>query len=167
MFTAYTSPNNTFTSVKEIAFKLGVDDTAYLGKAALKPYALVAFEFDTEPGVSQADGGQNAGRYLEFGVAPGYAGIDGPVAVPMKVGLSCRDYYELKSALRRSRVRRQHLRLLQHRGHRDCASRRNDQLRRVESARRRRVPGARRHHQVFNGGDSSRVIGSVGIGFSY
>ena len=39
MFTAYTSPNSTFTSVKEISIQLGVDDTAYLRKAALKPYA--------------------------------------------------------------------------------------------------------------------------------
>ena len=38
-YTAYTSPNNAFTTVKEIMFKLGVDDSAYLGKAALKPYA--------------------------------------------------------------------------------------------------------------------------------
>ena len=72
-YTAYTSPNNTFTTVKEITFKLGVDDSAYLGKAALKPYTLVAFEFDTSPGVGQADGGSKAGRYLELGVAPGYA----------------------------------------------------------------------------------------------
>ena len=40
-YTALTSPNNSFTSVKEIAFKLGVDDSAHLGKWALKPYALV------------------------------------------------------------------------------------------------------------------------------
>jgi hypothetical protein len=37
-YTAYTSPNNTFTTVKEIAVKVGVDDSAYLGKAAVKPY---------------------------------------------------------------------------------------------------------------------------------
>ena len=72
-YTAYTSPNNAFTTVKEIAFKFSVDDSAYLGKAALKPYALVAFEFDTAPGVGQADGGSKAGRYLELGLAPSYA----------------------------------------------------------------------------------------------
>ena len=76
-YTAYTSPNNTFTTVKEIAVKLGVDDVAYLGKAALKPYALVAFEFDTATFVGQADGGGSAGRYLELGVALGYAGLGG------------------------------------------------------------------------------------------
>ena len=49
-YTAYTSPNNAFTTVKELAFKVSVDDSGHLGKAALKPYALVAFEFDTSPG---------------------------------------------------------------------------------------------------------------------
>src|SRR5262249_23333318 len=62
-YTAYTSPNLGFTTVKEIAAKLGAEDTAYLGKAALKPYALVAFEFDTSPGRGQADAGGQAGRY--------------------------------------------------------------------------------------------------------
>jgi hypothetical protein len=33
-YTAYTSPNNSYTTVKEIAFKLAVDDSAYLHKAA-------------------------------------------------------------------------------------------------------------------------------------
>ena len=73
-YTAYTSPNNAFTTVKEIAFKVSVDDSAHLGRAALKPYALVAFEFDTDPGSGQADGGAKAGRYLELGVTPGYTG---------------------------------------------------------------------------------------------
>ncbi len=50
-YTAYTSPNNMFSTVKEIAFKLGVDDSAYLGRGALKPYALVAFELDTAAGL--------------------------------------------------------------------------------------------------------------------
>jgi hypothetical protein len=94
-YTAYTSPNNLFTTVKEIAFKLGADDTAYLGKAAVKPYALVAFEFDTDPGRGQADGGLSAGKYLELGVAPGYTATAASIAFPVKVGLSLGDYYEL------------------------------------------------------------------------
>ena len=47
-YTSYTSPNNMFSTVKEIAFKLGEDDSAYLNKFAMKPYALFAFELDTE-----------------------------------------------------------------------------------------------------------------------
>ncbi len=97
LYTAYTSPNNAYTTVKEIAFQLAVDDSAHLGKAALKPYALVAFEFDTDQSVGQADGGAKAGRYLELGVAPGYAGSRASVSVPVKVGLSLANYYELNT----------------------------------------------------------------------
>ena len=94
-YTAYTSPNNSFTTVKEIMFKLGVDDSGKLGKASLKPYVIFAFEMDTDVATGQADGGENAGKYFEFGVSPGYAGPKAAVAVPIKVGLSMGDYYEL------------------------------------------------------------------------
>ena len=94
-YTAYTSPNAGFTNVKEVMFKLGVDDSAKLGKGALKPYGVVAFEFNTEPGIGQADGGLKAGRYLELGVGPGWTGSNASVTFPVKVGLSLADYYEL------------------------------------------------------------------------
>lgn len=94
-YTAITSPNNAYTTIKEIALKLSVDDSRYLHKAALKPYGMVTFEFDTAPGVGQADGGSKAGRYLELGVAPGYAVGKGSLSVPVKVGLSLANYYEL------------------------------------------------------------------------
>lgn len=93
-FTAYTSPNNGFSTVKEIAFKISEDDSAALGKAALKPYAVFGFEFDTAPGLGQADGGAKAGKYLELGVAPGYSGSKASLSVPVKVGMSMGDYYE-------------------------------------------------------------------------
>ena len=95
-YTAYTSPNNMFSTVKEIAFKLGVDDSAYLGRAALKPYVLLAVEMDTEPGLGQADAGDNAGKYLELGIAPGYSVPAASLTFPVKVGLSAGDYYELQ-----------------------------------------------------------------------
>jgi hypothetical protein len=94
-YTAYTSPNTGFTTVKEIFLKFTGDDSAALGKAAMHPYGLVAFEMGTEPGTGQADAGQNAGTYLELGVAPGYAGSKATLAFPIKVGLSLSDYYEL------------------------------------------------------------------------
>ena len=93
-YTAYVSPNNAFTSVKEVAFKFGVDDTPLLGGAAVKPYVLVAKELDTAPFVGQADGGLEAGTYMELGIAPGFTGSRFGVAVPVKVGLSLSDYYE-------------------------------------------------------------------------
>jgi hypothetical protein len=94
-YTSYTSPNDSFTHVKEIAVKLALDDSGYLGRGALKPYALVAFELGTDPGTHQADGGLKGGRYLELGVAPGVAGSKVSLAVPMKVGMSVGNYYEL------------------------------------------------------------------------
>jgi hypothetical protein len=82
-YTAYTSPNGAFSSVKELSLK------AAAGVRGTNPYALVAFELE-----GQADGGAVEGRYLELGAAPsrGLAGII--VAVPVKVGLSLDGYYE-------------------------------------------------------------------------
>ena len=90
-YTSYTSPADLFTHVKELAVKLGVDDSAALGRGALKPYVLVAFELTDE---GQADAGAAKGTYLELGVAPGYAGAKASLAVPIKIGLSASDYYE-------------------------------------------------------------------------
>lgn len=93
-YTAYTSPSAGFNNVKEIMFKFGGDDSAVLGKAALHPWVIAAFEFDAENG-HQADGGSKAGKYLELGVSPGYSAAKASVTVPVKVGLSIGDYYEL------------------------------------------------------------------------
>jgi hypothetical protein len=90
-YTSYTSPADLFSHVKELAVKLGVDDSAALGRGALKPYVLVAFELTDD---AQADGGAAKGTYLELGVAPGYSGAKASLAVPVKIGLSASDYYE-------------------------------------------------------------------------
>jgi hypothetical protein len=90
-YTSYTSPANLFNHVKEFGIKFAYDDSAPLGRAALKPYALVAFELSDD---GQADAGASKGTYLELGVAPGYAGARASIAVPIKVGLSLDDYYE-------------------------------------------------------------------------
>jgi len=93
-YTAYTSPNAGFNNVKEVMFKFGGDDSAVLGKAALHPWVIAAFEFNAGNG-HQADGGLHAGKYLELGVSPGYSTSKASVTVPVKVGLSMGDYYEL------------------------------------------------------------------------
>jgi hypothetical protein len=90
-YTSYTSPADLFAHVKELAVKLSVDDSAQLGRGALKPYLIVAFELDDS---GQADAGAEKGTYLELGVAPGYAGARASLAVPIKLGLSAGDYYE-------------------------------------------------------------------------
>jgi hypothetical protein len=88
-YTAYTSPNGLFGTVKEISFRLIVDDSGLLGAAAVKPYMVLAQELD-----GQADGGANEGTYLEIGIGPGYAASRASLTVPIKVGLSLSDYYE-------------------------------------------------------------------------
>jgi len=90
-YTSYTSPADLFAHVKELSFKLSVDDSAALGKGALNPYALVAFELDDS---GQADAGDSKGTYVELGVAPGYEGAKASLSVPVKIGLSANDYYE-------------------------------------------------------------------------
>ena len=87
-FTAYSSPNDSFSTVKELSFRVGSNNV-------LNPYGLVAFELDTAPGLGQADGGLSAGTYLEIGVEPGWADLPVNVTFPIKVGLSLNDYYEL------------------------------------------------------------------------
>ena len=90
-YTSYTSPADLFAHVKELSVKLGLDDSSMLGKGALKPYALVAFEL-TDDG--QADAGAAKGTYVELGVAPGFAGSKASFTLPIKIGLSGSDYYE-------------------------------------------------------------------------
>jgi hypothetical protein len=168
LYTAYTSPNNAFTTVKEIAFQVSIDDSASLGKAALKPYALVAFEFDTEPGVGQADAGADAGRYLELGVAPGYSGSRASLAVPVKVGLSLANYYELNTGTAAAPI------FVDNKfGYFSIAGVVTVPLGGTTSFGAWNVHGGIEFQALgdttttLNGGDGQRVIGSVGIGFSY
>jgi hypothetical protein len=88
-YTAYTSPNGLFGTVKELSFRLTVDDSGLLGAAAVKPYMVLAQELD-----GQADGGANEGTYLELGIGPGLSLSRASLTVPIKVGLSLNDYYE-------------------------------------------------------------------------
>jgi hypothetical protein len=85
-FTAYTSPNARFGTVQEVLFKV-----AQGSKYA--PYGLIAFEVG---GPGQADGGSERGTYLELGIGPSWPiGGSATVAVPVKLGMSLSDYYEL------------------------------------------------------------------------
>jgi hypothetical protein len=167
LYTAYTSPNNAFTTVKEIAFQVGVDDSAYLGMAALKPYVLVAFEFDTEQGIGQADGGADAGRYLELGVAPGYSGSRASLAVPVKVGLSLANYYELNTGTAAAPVFVDNTF-----GYFSIAGLVTVPLGGTTNVGAWNLHGGVEFQvlgdttKALNGGDGQRVIGSIGIGFS-
>ena len=85
-YMALTSPNLMFNTVKE--FQIKVSKTHMLA-----PYAFLAMEL-TEDG--HADAGIHKGTYLELGVGPSWPLVkDGPtLAIPVKLGLSLKDYYE-------------------------------------------------------------------------
>jgi hypothetical protein len=89
-YTSYMSPANLWHNVQELAVKVSFDDSGALGKGALKPYGLVAFEL----GDGGADGVSKKGTYVELGIAPGYSADKASIAFPIKVGLSAKDYYE-------------------------------------------------------------------------
>ena len=159
-YTAYTSPNNMFSTVKELGVKFAVDDTAYLGAAALKPYVLFAAEIDTAPGSGQADGGLNGGKYLELGISPGYAASVASIAIPVKVGLSAGDYYELSGVDNKF-------------GFFSVAAIATVPLGGTTAFGSWNLHGGVEFQRLgdttafFNGDEKSQVIGSIGFGFSY
>jgi hypothetical protein len=84
-YTAYTSPNLMFNTVKEISFKVAQ-------VSRFNPYGLVGFEV----GEFGADGGAEKGTYLELGVGPTFALTPRvTLTVPVKLGMSLNNYYEL------------------------------------------------------------------------
>jgi len=150
-FTAYRSPNDMFTTVKELSFKASVDRVAGL---SLAPYALAAFELDTAPGIGQVDGGFKAGKYLELGATPHHSWRRIDVAAPVKVGLSIGNYYELAGQD-------------DHFGFASVAA-----MVTLPIARWMNVHGGLEFERLgetttaFNGGDASKTLASVGIGFA-
>ena len=99
-YTSYYSPNATFTPVEEIAFSFGLDDKGLMGESitsGLQPSVVVAIELD-----GQADGGAagNLGVYAQLGIEPSFGigqlgKLDITLALPVTIGLSLRDYYEV------------------------------------------------------------------------
>lgn len=83
-YTAYTSPNFMFDTVKEASVKV-----AHAGR--FSPYGLVAFEL----GDNGADGGSSKGTYIELGAGPSFPLGKTSLTIPVKLGLSGKDYYEL------------------------------------------------------------------------
>jgi hypothetical protein len=89
LYTSYTSPADNFSTVHELAGVLAFDDSA--SPIPFSPRVLLAFELSD----AQADGGEHKGVYLELAGKPGF-----PIAsrttlyVPLRLGLSVKDYYE-------------------------------------------------------------------------
>jgi uncharacterized protein (TIGR02001 family) len=84
-YTAYTSPNNMTSTIKEASIKVSRAD--WLGG-----YGLVAFELSDN---GQADGGLSKGTYVELGAGPAWRIKRWlRVSAPLRLGLSGKDYYE-------------------------------------------------------------------------
>lgn len=89
LFTSYTSPADSFTTVNELAGVLGIDDSA--SAFPLSPKVILAFELSD----GQADGGLKKGTYLELGIRPAIKLAEKlTLAIPVKTGLSLNKYYE-------------------------------------------------------------------------
>jgi hypothetical protein len=91
----YNSPNSMFTTVNELILGIAADDRTAIAGIPIRPYLIAAFELDTRIGAGQADGGFDAGKYLELGAAPALTFGAFQIAVPVKMGLSLGNYYEL------------------------------------------------------------------------
>jgi len=160
-YTAYTSPNSGFTTVKEIMFKVGLDDSGLL-KTALSPYVVLAQEFGSGVGTGQADGGAKAGTYMEVGVGPGFEGSKASVAFPVKVGFSLKDYYEDPLTGKDNKF-----------GFFSVAGIVTLPLGPATKFGSWNLHGGVEYQalgtttEYFNGGESNQVIGSIGLGFSY
>lgn len=159
-YTAYTSPNNSFSTVKELSFRLGVNDSNAPAGLVLNPYGLVAFELDTSPAFGQADGGLKGGTYLELGVAPGVADGRLSLAFPIKVGLSLANYYELAGVDHTF-------------GYLSLGAIATIPLGGTSTFGAWNVHGGVEFQslgdtpEAFNAGEQQKVIGSIGVGFSY
>jgi len=160
-YTAYTSPNGSFSTVKELAVNVGPNPNAISPNAVVLPYALVAFELDASPGMGQADGGREGGTYLELGAAVRWLGapvVD--VSFPIRVGLSLHDYYELAGVDHAF-------------GFLSLGARAELPLVRTSNYGAWNVHGGVDFYslgdtpEAFNGGDQTKVVASVGIGFTY
>lgn len=87
----YTSPNDAFTTVQELALRLAWDDSEAFGDWAMQPWLNLLIE--TENSVF----GPDQGVGLQLGIGPTlYAAEDGSfsLTLPVEVGLSPDDYYE-------------------------------------------------------------------------
>ena len=87
----YTSPNDAFSTVQELNFKLAWDDSEVFGKFAVHPWVNLAIETD------RTSFGPNEGEGLQLGIAPTLFATESgsfTLSAPAEIGLSLDDYYE-------------------------------------------------------------------------
>jgi hypothetical protein len=94
-YMALTSPNNLFNTTHEFQVKVS---SFVPGAGKWAPYAFLAMEL-SEDGSADLIGapGNKKGTYLELGAGPSWAlgSSKATFTVPLKVGLSLKDYYEI------------------------------------------------------------------------
>lgn len=96
LFTAYTSPNDFFPAVHELAFFATFDDSAMA--VPLSPKVTLATEIGGDGSADLGSTpGAHRGTYLEFAVRPSFklGTTSATLSVPARVGLSVRNYYEM------------------------------------------------------------------------
>ena len=94
-YAVLSSPNSAFATVKELDFSISFDDSGLFGGessgfSGVQPSVMLAWELD-----GQSDGGDDEGIYLEVGIEPALDLID-PVSAsfPMVTGFSLSNYFE-------------------------------------------------------------------------
>lgn len=102
-YTAYASPNDSYNTVQEVSTSISYNDAELLGKFAMTPTFMVAFETEDEADAGNsmfgAPGHTSSGIYAQLNLTPGFTVIeskDYPIGVkfPMTLGVSLDDYYE-------------------------------------------------------------------------
>jgi hypothetical protein len=117
----------------------------------------VSTRYYRQPGAGRSESGS---VHLELGVAPGYTFSKASVAVPVKVGLSLSNYYELSGTDHKF-------------GFFSVAGIVTVPLGSPSKFGSWNIHNGAEFQKLgdtttfFNGGDDSQVIGSIGIGFSY
>lgn len=169
-YTFLTSPSDAYETVQELAFTLALDDSDWMTAHSmegfsLKPYATLAME----TGADASDGADSdTGTYMELGIAPGFSFDVRETAItltfPTSVGLSLSDYYQDSSG-------------------------RDDTFGFVQTGAKASIPlgelgaGGRfgawtlnagvsvlflgDHTEDYNGGDSTELIGTVGLQINF
>ena len=98
-YVVLSSPNSAFSMVQELDFSVSFDDSGVFGGdssvfSGFQPSVTVAWELD-----GQSDGGDDEGIYLEVGIEPAFDLIEDEIlsvsaSFPILAGLSLSNYFE-------------------------------------------------------------------------